>query len=883
MLRLLTLGGLSLVDDGIAVSGAASQRSRLALLAVLAAAGAAGITRDKVLAILWPESDDERARHALKQGVYALRRDLGNENAIAGTATLSLDPTIVASDIREFDDAMARGDDAAACGLYAGPFLDGVFIKAAPEFDQWAATERARLERAHVDAIGRLALAFEMAGDAPAAVHWWRRAAAAEPLSGRVALSLMRALADSGDTSTAIQHARVHDAMVRGELDTPADDAVLTLAEQLRNGEYVPSARVPLITREVAAAAVVDDASESQRMAFVAESMATDADDDNAPLQPEPGSLPARWRQRALSAFVMLLGIGLAATLVPGVGTRIGGMLSGVRTAPSMRRIVVATFDNQTGDRSLDRLGEQASDWLARTLLEADFEVVDSRTSATLTRMFASIAPAGTPADIAGALAERTGAATVVTGRYYRQGDSLWFEASILDPVRKVIQHAVGPIRGPVSAAPSLIGLLANRVTAAMAARTDSTAGASTASLVVPPTVEAYEHLSRAWEMFFANPGDTTAVFAELARASAADTAYNAPLLMRAYVLDVKAEWPALAGVVKALEPRRDRLGRFERAVMALFEADLRGDLLGRLRASRELVRLSPGSSDMALLLAVSASYLNRAAEAESALVGANPDRGISLVSPMYWAWRAASEHALGRYDDELASAAHELRRFSASPYAAMAQVRANAARGNVTALDSVLARAGMGAPTPPVSARDLALLAARELRAHGHEREASSLFARVATIAPRRDATRAELRQHALALYESRDLAAARTAYGALDAAHGGDIEVTGRLGAIAARLKDSAVVGVIDRKLASWPAEYALGQPSYWRAHLAALSGRTDEAVSLLHAAMTQGFRPMDLGAVSLHEEGDFAGLWGDPAFREKVRPREGAPTIP
>src|SRR5471032_2003387 len=139
MLRLLTLGGLSLVDDNGPLTGAASQRSRLALLAVLATAGPAGLSRDKVLALLWPESGDERARHALKQAVYALRRDLGTENAIVGTATLSLDATVLGSDIRDFDEAISRGDDGAAISVYAGPFLDGVFVRAAPEFDQWAA------------------------------------------------------------------------------------------------------------------------------------------------------------------------------------------------------------------------------------------------------------------------------------------------------------------------------------------------------------------------------------------------------------------------------------------------------------------------------------------------------------------------------------------------------------------------------------------------------------------------------------------------------------------------------------------------------------------------------------------------------------------------
>ena len=894
MLRLLTLGGLSLVDGGVPVTGAASQRSRLALLAALAAAGPAGVSRDKLLALLWPESDNERARHALKQGVYALRRDLGNENAIAGTATLSLDSTVVSSDIREFDDAIARGDDAAALALYAGPFLDGVFIKAAPEFDQWSASERSRLERAHLDAIGRLARAAEADGDVVMTVQWWRRAAAAEPLSGRIALSLMRALADSGDVSAAIQHARVHDAMVRGELDSPADDAVLALAEEIRCGDYTPRVRVTSRTSgqsdsrtvqpevDVLPEKEVAEAPDPFHVGIAAAAVTAVADARRAdPVEPAKTRSP--WRQRALATLVVLLGLALAATLVPGLRTRASAIFPGVREARSGRRIVVATFDNRTGDRSLDPLGELASDWLARTLLEADFEVVDSRTSATIARMLARITPTSTAHDRAAALAARTGAATVVTGSFYRQGDSLQFEAHILDPVRGVILYAVGPIRGPVSAATTTVGLLANRVTAAMAASSDSTAGASAASLVEPPSVEAFEHTSRAWEMFFARPSDTTAVFAELARASAVDTAYTAPLLMRGYVLDVKGQWRALADVVKALEPRRARMGRTEREVLALFESDLRGDLLGRLRASREMLRLSPGSADVALLVAVSASYLNRAAEANAVLRAASPDRGINLVSPMYWAWRAASEHALGRYDDELASAIQQSRRFPASEMTAMAFARAYAARGSVRALDSLLARAGMNSPAPLAGTQGLALLAARELRVHGHEGEAAKLFARVASLSPPRSATREVLEQHALALYESGNVAGARALYSSLLSANAENIEALGRLGAIAARSGDSTAARRVDQRLSEWRSPYGFGQPSYWRAHIAALSGRGSDAVSLLHAAIAAGFRPMDLGAVTLHEEGDFAALWKDAGFRELVRPRDGAAIIP
>lgn len=63
MFRLQTFGGLALVDG--AGAGVATQRRRLGLLALLAAAGERGLTRDKLLAYLWPESPPENARHSL--------------------------------------------------------------------------------------------------------------------------------------------------------------------------------------------------------------------------------------------------------------------------------------------------------------------------------------------------------------------------------------------------------------------------------------------------------------------------------------------------------------------------------------------------------------------------------------------------------------------------------------------------------------------------------------------------------------------------------------------------------------------------------------------------------------------------------------------------
>src|SRR2546425_9080433 len=78
MLHLKTFGGLSVAVDGSPVTGAAVQRKTLALLALLATTKQ-GVSRDKLIAYLWPESDAAHGRNLLKQACYALRRDLRSE------------------------------------------------------------------------------------------------------------------------------------------------------------------------------------------------------------------------------------------------------------------------------------------------------------------------------------------------------------------------------------------------------------------------------------------------------------------------------------------------------------------------------------------------------------------------------------------------------------------------------------------------------------------------------------------------------------------------------------------------------------------------------------------------------------------------------------
>jgi DNA-binding SARP family transcriptional activator len=260
VLRLLTFGSLSVFDTDGPLAGAAAQPRRLAILAVIARGGQRGATRGKLLALLWPDADEEQGRRVVTQALYALRRDLGHDDALVGTQDLRLNREVLWCDVEAFDSALARGDTADAVALYAAPFLDGFRVASAPEFERWADDERLALQhRLHV-ALEALARGAEERGAHGESAAWWRRRAADDPLNARVAVSLMRSLATAGDRGGALRHAAIFEALLGEELGVPADREVLQLAESIRRElatsptEKPPAARtVPTLTRRAVA------------------------------------------------------------------------------------------------------------------------------------------------------------------------------------------------------------------------------------------------------------------------------------------------------------------------------------------------------------------------------------------------------------------------------------------------------------------------------------------------------------------------------------------------------------------------------------------------------------------------------------------------------
>src|SRR5262249_11091075 len=237
--------GLSISDATGVEPPLGKHRKRLAFLAALAAGGARGVSRDRLLAWLWPESDTDRARNSLNQFAHGIRRDLGDHSLIGATGDLKLNALIIGSDIADFRVALKTGDYEAAVAIYKGPFLDGVFLRDVPDFERWVADTRAVLAEEYAAALdAALERAIER-HEPRETLRFARLLAQHDPLSTRHALRLMEALEHSGDTPAAIRHAELHADRVRAELDAEPDAALdreLARLRAARNESKAPVA-----------------------------------------------------------------------------------------------------------------------------------------------------------------------------------------------------------------------------------------------------------------------------------------------------------------------------------------------------------------------------------------------------------------------------------------------------------------------------------------------------------------------------------------------------------------------------------------------------------------------------------------------------------------
>ena len=544
-------------------------------------------------------------------------------------------------------------------------------------------------------------------------------------------------------------------------------------------------------------------------------------------------------------------------------------------------RVVVAPFVNRTGDRALDPVANMSADWIAQGLAQTGLihvvppqtvlrsrEAIDSSSSA-----------AGGSAETA--LANETGAGTVIAGSYYRQNDSLRFEAHIVDAVKREMTN--GSVTASAPLADPLVGIeaLRGRLMGSLAARFDKNLSPWAGHASQPPNYDSYVEFIQGQEDF------VNSRFAEsiphYMRAAQLDSSYTMPLLYAAAAYRNLNNLVTADSILARVGQQRARLAPYDRFVFEWFAAKNSDE---RVAAIRQAAALAPGSLSEWQLGLDAFTYLNRPREAISVLTAMDPTRGDLRGWILYWDPLCMAYHVLGDHVSELAAADRARTQYPDYIEPLILRGRALAALhrvNEITALADTALRKKSSAERI-----DFALVlrsTGAELDAHGDPATALRLYDQAQHwMEPQMSDSTGRRRfalRHADLLLIRGDAKSAELDLRQLQRTQPNDLTIAGMLGVAEAMLGKSQDAKAQE----SWlehhvrnPADRApLSEAStalYWRAAIEARGADKEHAVALLSDAIAHGRRYNT--TPHLHADPYFAPLRSLQSFKTLVAPK-------
>jgi TolB-like protein len=572
-----------------------------------------------------------------------------------------------------------------------------------------------------------------------------------------------------------------------------------------------------------------------------------DHGDEPAPTAAGPARLRRmRWM---LAGAAALATIGAALAFLPGRLDRL-----------DTRQVVVAGFENKTGDSALGVVGDIAVDYIARGLAATRLlhEVYDARATAL---------ESGQPVRVGVAagreLAKRVGAGTVLGGSYYREGDSIHVQAQLVDAASGKLILSLEPVVGSVREQTHVVESLRQRVMAGFAV-VFQPAFEDWQATSVPPTYDAYREMLAARDDLWVFEPEVAVV--HLRRAITKDSNYTGAKASLAYALADLGACGEVDSIALAIARADTPVPPADRGYVSYAQAVCRHDVPERLTAAKAVLEASPRSAGFTVLAGISAIELSRPHEALEILRRFDADH--ALLQPqqrrVYWSFVGYAYHELNDYDKQLEAAGR------AGDGMTIDSTSALAGRGD-SGVVRRLVESWLEPPNPGRHELEVAECAALELRAHGGASTAAPLLARAA-VAGGPDGAADSGDDPCLwnlfsASYYAGRLDEARMAYARKAAKDTSDVKARTALAAIAARRGDQEEVDSQER----WLSAHREGLADLGLARVAALQGRREDAVRLLHRAMDDA-----LERHYLHIDPDFESLREYPPYRELLRPK-------
>ncbi|HLB36218.1 MAG TPA: BTAD domain-containing putative transcriptional regulator [Gemmatimonadales bacterium] len=419
MLRCRTLGALELTDStGREHTSVLSQPKRVALLVYLAVAAPRGfLRRDTLLALFWPELDQEHARAALRQALTFLRHELGEEVIrTRGAEEVGIDPERLQCDVTDFDEGLRADNPERALELYRGDFLTGFHVSECGEVERWLDERRRQLRDRAADAASRLADQAEAVGSATETVRWVRRVLELRPENEQALRKLLVILDRGGDRATALREYEAFAERLAAEYQAEPSPETRDIVSGIRTRRGPPRTGAEPVPKRPDRAARV-----------------------TATIRPSMSL-----RKTRFFALAPIVAVGLASAAYTAM--RFAGIdplneFKTTRTTARRNLLVVADFENRTADSAL---GHTVTEALRIDLGQSPaLKLLDGEAvAAVLGRMERDAASPLNPA-MAREIAEREGAKAYVIGEIAPLGVGFVLSA-------RVVSAATGDVVAPL-------------------------------------------------------------------------------------------------------------------------------------------------------------------------------------------------------------------------------------------------------------------------------------------------------------------------------------------------------------------------------------------------------------------------------------------------
>jgi predicted ATPase/DNA-binding SARP family transcriptional activator len=253
-LSLFLLGAPQIQMDDVYIE--IKPRKALALLIYLAVT-AHHHARDALATLLWPDSDQQRARHALRSRLSELNLTLKGEWIEIDRESVGL-RTGFHLDVTKFQHSLANAAAdpqalSAAIALYRDDFLTGFSLLNCPEFDEWQFFQSEGLRQDLASALEKLVGILSHQAEYEAAVPYARRRLLLDPLYEPGHYQLMMLYAQAGQQAAALRQYSLCRQILHDELDVEPAVETTVLYNDIRAGKLRTIASIPAASQRTSA------------------------------------------------------------------------------------------------------------------------------------------------------------------------------------------------------------------------------------------------------------------------------------------------------------------------------------------------------------------------------------------------------------------------------------------------------------------------------------------------------------------------------------------------------------------------------------------------------------------------------------------------------